>query len=177
MDLVSYLREQLRAAHDFLEVTVGDVTSEQLHFGPEGHALPVGAAYAHVIYSEDMLVQGMLKRSAPIFAGLKGGMGTSEPMPGFDADTWAGYEAWTRRVKIDLPSLREYAQKVYAASDAWLATLTDADLDAPVDLTAFGLGEQTMAWFIGRIIIAHVDNLTGEISAAKGLQGLKGYPV
>jgi hypothetical protein len=41
----------------------------------------------------------------------------------------AGWRAWSRRVQIDLSRLREYAQAVYAATDAYLATLPDRALD------------------------------------------------
>jgi hypothetical protein len=176
MDALPLLREQLTAAHDFLETTLGDPTPEQLHFCPPGHALPIGAAYAHVIFSEDMLIQGLLKHTAPLFAASSEPTGASEPMPGFGPE-WAGYEEWTRRVRFDLPQLRRYAQRVYAASDAYLASLKESDLQTPFDLSNFDLGQQNLAWFIARIVISHVDNLTGEISAVKGVQGLKGYPV
>ena len=62
------------------------------------------------------------------------------------------------------------------ASDAYLASLSDDDLDGQVDLSSFGMGSQQLASFFSRAVIAHADNLTGEISAAKGLQGLRGYP-
>jgi hypothetical protein len=177
VDQVLFLREQLQSAHGLLEDTVGDSTSEHLHYIPQGHALPVGAAYAHVLFSEDMLVQGMLRSSAPRFSTLNGRSGVSEPMPDFSPAAWAGYEGWTRRVKVDLPALRAYGKQVYADTDAYLAGLSEADLAKSVDLSDLGFGNQTLAWFIGRILIGHVDNLTGEISAAKGLQGLKGYPM
>jgi hypothetical protein len=176
MDARSLLREQLQAAHGLLEDTLGNPTPEELHYIPQGHALPVGAAYAHVVVSEDILVQGMLKGGKPILAGSNSPVGVSEPMPDFSPETWAGYEDWTHRVQIDLPALRSYAQLVYAASDAYLASLSDSDLDGTIDLSGFGMGTPNLAWFISRAVIAHADNLTGEISAAKGLQGLKGYP-
>jgi len=58
MDAISLLRTQMREAHNLLESTLGDITPEQLHFLPPGRALPVGAAYAHVIFSEDIMAQG-----------------------------------------------------------------------------------------------------------------------
>jgi hypothetical protein len=160
---------QLDEAHKLMEATLGDATREQLHYAPSGRALPVGAAYAHVIYSEDILVQ-QAKGEKPLFeSGVA--TGASEHHPNFLHEDWNQYADWTRRVRFDLPQLRTYAQQVYANSDAWLATLTEADLDKPDEFL-----HQSLAHLITRALIAHVDNLTGEISAIKGVQGMQGYP-
>jgi hypothetical protein len=37
-------------------------------------------------------------------------------------------------------------------------------------------GKHKLADVLTNFVILHVANLTGEISAAKGFQGLKGYP-
>ncbi len=168
MDVISLLRMQMSEAHNLLEVTVGEVTEEQVHYLPEGRALPVGAAYAHVIFSEDILIQ-TLKGQEPLFE-TGTATGASEPMPNF-MKGWEDYAGWTRRVRFDLAQLRDYAQKVYANTDAYLASLSEADLDRPDPWGQKGLG-----YFISRALIGHIDNLTGEISAAKGFQGLQGYP-
>lgn len=169
MDAISLLREQLKEAHDLLESTVGDITEEQLHFAPGGRALPIGAGYAHVIFSEDISVQQLLKGEKPLYeTGVA--TGASEPMPNFARGEWEGYADWTQRARFSLAELRAYAQQVYAATDAYIASLNAQDLDRE---SPFG---RSIAYFISRAIIAHADNLSGEISAAKGLQGLQGYP-
>src|SRR5205823_2210564 len=104
-----------------------------------------------------------------------GRTGLSEPMPG-PGPEWAGYAAWTRRVKIDLPALRQYAQAVAAETDAWLAALDDADLDRPMDLSGLGLGQHTLATAAALLIANHLGTETGEIAVLKGLQGARGYP-
>jgi hypothetical protein len=169
MDTITLLRDDLRVAHELMESTLGDPTPEQLHYLPAGRALPMGAAYAHTLFSEDYLVHG-LKGEPPI---LESGIntGASEPMPNFMAGDWAGYADWTKRARFDLPALRDYAKQVYAATDAYLASLSEADLDREVEFFRSSLGSM-----ICRGLIGHVDNLTGEISATRGLQGLQGYP-
>jgi hypothetical protein len=171
MNAVELLRMQMREAHETLEATVGELTPEQLHFAPPGRALPVGAAYAHVIFSEDILVQ-YARGEKPLFeAGAK--TGASEPHPNFMAEgaDWSVYPGWTQRVRFDLGELRAYARQVYANTDAYLESLTEDDLDKPEPFL-----QQTVAHFIARALVAHVDNLTGEVSAVKGVQGLQGYP-
>ena len=154
-------------------------------FSPDGNFIyyvaldgnnPAGALYAHAVVAEDGVINGMLKGSAPLFASTWAGKtGLSEPMP-MPGPDWEKYGEWAQSVRLDLPALKEYAQAVYANTDQYLASLTAGDLDRSIDLSAMGLGTQTVGWVIGRLIIGHADNLTGECSALKGLQGLRGYP-
>ena len=169
MDAISLLRMQLREAHALLEATLGELTTEQVHYLPAGRALPVGAAYAHVIFSEDIMVRGWMGEPPLYESGIP--TGAQPRHPNFMTEDWSGYAAWTQSARFDLAQLRAYAQQVYANSDAYLASLSETDLDK-VDEFA----KQTLAYLISRGVIAHADNLAGEISAAKGLQGLQGYP-
>ena len=47
---------------------MADVSQVQAEFAPPGIANPLGATYAHVVWSEDMLVQGMFRQVPPLFA-------------------------------------------------------------------------------------------------------------
>ncbi len=170
------LRQQFDAAHQLLEATMADVTTEQAHWMPPGIANPLGATYAHVVSAEDYIVQGMFKQVAPLAAtDWTGRTGVSEPMPS-PGPQWSEYPGWTRRVTVDLAALAVFAQAVYAATDAYVSGLTDADLARPFDLTPLGLGPQTVASALSIIALNHVGNMTGEISCLKGLQGARGYP-
>lgn len=164
----------LRSAHEFLEGTMADVTAEQLAWDPPGRAFSIAANYAHVLTSEDLGIQGLLKRAEPlILTTWKGRAGMSEapPMgPGGDL------KDWSRRAEIDLPALRAYGRAVSAATDDYLAGLTPEALGKTVDLSAFGFGQQPM-FFVLNALLANVSLHCGEISCLKGIQGLKGYPV
>ncbi len=177
MDGVSLLRLQLQIAHEVLEGTMMDVTSEQAQWTPPGVATPLGASYAHTVLSEDMVINGMLRHqptlSMTTYAG-KLGVSAPQPIPG---SGWTeAYPAWTRSVQVDLPALKEYAQAVHRSSDEYLASLTPEDLDSTLDLSAIGMGQPTLAWAFSILVIGHINNIAGEISCLKGLQGAKGYP-
>src|SRR5215211_1031567 len=142
---VALLRRIVADARAVLDGTMADVTQAQADFTPPGIANPLGATYAHVVCSEDMVVQGMLRQVAPLFAtAWAGRTGLSEPMP-LPGPDWANYREWTRRVSIDLSQLRQYAQAVAQETDAWLASLSETDLDRPMDLTEAGFGQHTLA--------------------------------
>ena len=175
MDSISLLQDELKSTHDTLEGTMADVTPEQAHWSPPGIANPVGATYAHLVLSEDMLINGILKRQAPFFASSWANrVGLSEMMPGPEA--WNDYAAWTRRVRVDLPMLRQYAQAVYANTEQYLASLRPEDLDSQVDLAPMTEGQASIGHVLGVLVVGHADNISGEISCLKGLQGSKGYP-
>lgn len=164
------LRSQYDMAHFWLEGTIEGMSAEQLHYRPDGLVLPAGANYAHAVVGEDELLSHMVAGRAPLCAGAWAGrVGLSEmPPPGV-------WDEWARSVQIDLAALRAYAQAVYASTDSLLAGMTDADLARPLDLTAMGLGEQTVG-FLFSLMLGNAFAHTGEISAVKGVQGLKGYP-
>lgn len=172
MNAVELLRQQFAFAHGVLEGTMADITDEQLHWLPPGTAHPISALYAHIVLAEDGLLNGIARSAVPLVAGEWGpktGLSAMPPAPGQD------WTQWARTLRVDLPALRAYAQAVYAATDAYLATLSDADLDPMVgqEGTAFRMQRGV---FLTNILAGHINNHTGEISSLKGLQGGKGYP-
>ncbi len=175
---IAFIREAAQVGHWYLEGTMADVTAEQAHYAPPGRANPLGATYAHVLCSEDMIVNGMLRQAAPLSVSTHADKtGLSEPMPMPGTPDWgAAYAAWARRVRVDLAALKGYGADVYAATDAYLATLSDADLEHELDLSGVGFGQQKLGWMLNLLLLNHIGTETGEIAVLKGIQGAKGYP-
>ena len=175
---IAFIREAAQVGHWYLEGTMADVTAEQAHYLPPGRANPLGATYAHVLCSEDLIVNGMLRQAAPLSASTHAEKtGLSEPMPMPGTPNWNdAYAAWARRVHVDLAALKSYGADVYAATDAYLASLSDADLSRELDLSAVGFGQQKLGWMLNLLVLNHVGTETGEIAVLKGIQGAKGYP-
>ena len=171
MNTQATLRQQLAGYHDILEQTIADCGQETLDRTLPGATITsVGSVYAHVIFSEDGIVHGMLQGKAPLHQSQNWSARTGIQMPKageFTAD-------WARGVKMNLPVFREYARAVYAATDQYVGSLSDADLERKVQ-TGF-VGEQTVAFVISNILGWHAAEHTGEIAALKGVQGLKGLP-
>jgi len=175
--VIPHIREQMKSAHWLIEETISDVSDEMAHFAPPGKALPIGAAYVHYVTGEDWMIHSLFKGVAPLMAGpWAGRTGVSEPQPGPGDDWPTRFEAWCRRVRVDLPVFRVYAKAVYEATDAYLASLPDVDLSRQVDLSPMGMGMQTVGFVLNNAMLGHAYCHCGEISAIKGVQGRKGYP-
>jgi len=86
------------------------------------------------------------------------------------------YPKWLREVKVDIKQFREYSKAVFAASEEYVASLNDTDLEKDVDMSAFGMGNKKQYDFIANMINGHIFSITGEVAVLKGIQGLKGYP-
>jgi hypothetical protein len=170
MDAGSLLQQQASWAHAWLDGTLGDITSEQVHWlSPNGSN--VGAQYAHIVSSEDFLINVVAKGGAPLAAtAWAGKTGLSEPMPR------GAFDEWAQRVRIDIPALREYGNAVFANTEEYIASLSSEELDRPLDLTDWGLGKISLGIFIGGLVLGNTYCHCGEMSCIKGLQGLKGYP-
>jgi hypothetical protein len=171
MKAQALIRQQLSGAHDILEQVIADCSQATLDRAYPGATITnIGSIYAHIIFAEDGIVQGMLDKKAPLYQSQGWGARLNVKMsPNAMLDP-----AWAREVRLDLASFREYAKTVYAATDAYVARLGDADLERRVD-TGF-IGEQTTAFVLTNVCVWHVGEHTGEIAALKGIQGLKGLP-
>jgi hypothetical protein len=164
------LRGYFTVGHNWFEGTMRGVDSDLAHWQPQGKVHPIGSQYIHVVTGEDFFVNTVIKGGAPLMASTYAGKaGFSEPPPMGNRDDW------TSRVKVDLDMARAYAQAVYAATDAYIASASDEELLRPIDLSTFGFGMQSVNFVLG-LQILNVHNHCGEISAIKGLHGLKGYP-
>lgn len=170
MNAIAAHRQALRWAFDLLHMVVADLTAEQAHWTPPGVANPAGAQYAHAVISADFVVLGMLQAGAPLYKGVWAGKtGVSQPQP-------LATQEWAQSVRVDLPALHAYAAAVDAAIDAYVAGLNETDLDRQLDLSNVGLGQRDVGWALSALVEGHLNNMAGEISVLKGLQGAKGYP-
>lgn len=172
MNAITLIREQIKNAHDWFGGTMAGVSDEVAHWQPGGKAHPIGSRYAHLVVAEDMLVNGLVQGGAPLFAtAWAGKTGLEDPQASFFTTL-----EWAQGVKVDLEALDKYAQAVYANTDEYLATLSEADLERTIDLTEQNMGTWPLGAFLISFVLGHVHAIMGEISALKGVRGLQGYP-
>ena len=167
------LRGAMDSAHGILEATMADVDNDLANRPAPGIANSVGSAYAHLVLSEDRLVNGVIKGSQTLAAtSWAGRTGVDREPPGRGAHD-GGLGEWYKTVKVDLGALREYAKAVYANSEAFISSVADVALSREIEGP---MGKVPLAQFFSVFVTAHCNNLAGEISANKGAFGRKGYP-
>jgi hypothetical protein len=125
----------------------------------------VGAVYAHTIFSEDGILNGLIRGGAPVYfaGGWATKCGLEMPKGGMEPD-------WDVTLKLDV--FRQYAAAVYRATDEYLAAASDAELDRVVD-PGFAPPMPVRAMF-ANVLAWHAATHQGEISALKGVQGVNG---
>jgi hypothetical protein len=170
MNAIDVHRTALKWAFDLLELVTADVTQEQAHWHPPGIANPLGAQFAHAVCSTDAIIHLILQGNPPLYEiTWADKCGVSEPRMDATAE-------WARTVQVDLTALRKYTKAVFNAADDFLAALTESELNEERDLTAAGMGIRNVDWILSALVTSHMNNMSGEISCLKGLQGAPGYP-
>jgi hypothetical protein len=147
LDAARLLRAQVREVHRELD----EGLTEWLR-GLAGSAPPsrsrVVALYLHAATVEDVTIQSLLRRVAPVY----------------EAD-WAG-KGPALYSTADLVPLRAYAQQVFAATDAYLAGLTHDEASQTVDLSRLGQGRPTVAWVVSKFVVLQLAQIYGELTSA-----------
>jgi len=169
------IKEQIKDAHKSFNDTISDIQTSHLHTNPGGKALPLGSLIAHLVFSEDVIVQGMIQGLAPLYStSWKGKTGASEPLPAMDEKWEIAHIEWSKKVRIELPHLLKYTNAVFAQTESYVESLSEKDLEKEIDLGSWG--KKTLISLLSGFIVAHTNSLIGEISAIKGVNGAKGYP-
>jgi DinB superfamily len=170
MDTADFVNEDLKWAHELFRMTIADITPQLAGWIPPGIANPLGATYAHAVCTEDAVFQIFIKGNSPLFLSTWAERtGISEPRMRADLE-------WARDLKVDLALLKHYRDAVFSKTEAYLETVSGDELIRQLDLSKYGFGERTVAWIFQALVIGHLNNMTGEISCLKGLQGAVGYP-
>jgi hypothetical protein len=156
----------MQTLHDIMEAAIGDCPSEIVaRKVPDSTVNSIGAIYAHTIFSEDGLLNGLIRGDKPVYysGGWAEKVGVEMPKGGMEPD-------WLP--SLDLGLFRDYARAVYHSTDAFLTNASETDLDKIVD-AGFAPAMPVQS-FIANILAWHVATHQGEISALKGVQGLNG---
>ncbi|HEV8574667.1 MAG TPA: DinB family protein [Dehalococcoidia bacterium] len=156
------LRLQLNEAFDWLDQVIADLTPEQYSWQPEGSANPISKLHAHTLSSADFWMNLMGLQKPMLWMGVSQRLG----LPG------NFIEVWKTDAPINLSDMQEYAKDLREASLA-IDALDDAALER--ELTAPVFGKRDVG-FVLRLAAMQMAIHTGEISAAKGMQGLQGLP-
>lgn len=168
MNAVEYLAKQMAAMRRYMGMVVQDLSQEQFNWQPPGSANRIGAICLHLIASEDSYIHSVIQGKPRLWDTEDWGAKMDiNPPPG--RGNWEGIKGKT----VPLELVLAYQRVVLAATDAYLAALTDEELVRRVNFIG---GEQPVADILATMVV-HTSFHVGEISALKGVQGLKGLPI
>lgn len=142
-----------------------DVTDEQFNWTPPGTVSPIRSIFLHMLTIEDAYVQESFLNTPRIWdaQGWEEKIGSRAP--------WRG-ENWDdlKDLTLTLEQVAEFQLVVREATDAYIAGLTEQELDRRIE---FEGRERRIADVLSMLV---VHNLThaGEIAALKGVQGAAG---
>lgn len=167
MNAGELLRTQYTQGHQLVGSVMSDVGPDVLNDASGlGTLGSIGSIFAHMVFTEDLFVSGFTSKPAIYTdAGWDSKIGIAMPGIQQNAD-------WAKGVKMDPAPFLDYAKQVWAATEAYVGGLSDADLDREVP----GLGgrQVKLAVLAGAVGTIHVSQHMGEIAAIKGMRGLTG---
>ena len=166
MNSLNTIRTIVAGSNNTLAIATQELPTALVNQPQLGNANTIGAIYAHTLLTLDHFYQTAMQNKVQVLttADFAARLGLADP----DQLPWATLNA----LSWDWDALQAYGQAVLAAVDAYLATLTDAELAHPRQI--FGQ-DTTIAEAIG-VATWHTALHAGEIAALKGVNTLKGLP-
>jgi hypothetical protein len=167
-----FIRAELKRLHAGLDKSLVDLTPEQLHAVPGGHAATNTIAWGlwHYVRTEDNIVRWVIQnRRPPIW--VEGGYADKLGLPATAQGTgMSTVEAHALRIN-DVPLFREYTGKVWASTEELFASATPELLAKMVMVKP--LGEMSVVQCLGQVGLTHGMTHLGEIELARTLVGAK----
>ena len=147
---------------DWLDQVIAGLTPEQYAYQPDGTTNRIDKLHAHTLASADFWMNLMAMGKPMVWM-------TFSEKAGLPSN-WI--EVWKYEGEIKLADMQDYATLLRACL-ADVEALDDAALARELSAPYFGRRDVS---FVLRLSGTQMAIHTGEISAAKGLQGLQGLP-
>jgi hypothetical protein len=169
MNVIEYIQLQMVGVRRSVDRVMNDITPELFNWAPPGTANTISATFVHFMRAEDEFIQEVIQDKPSVWetGGWSQKTGIQNP-PGIGED-WSEY----KHRKIAIQPLQDYKAAVWAATDAYLASLTPEALDRMVKFAGGERSVGAMLFLSGSQSLNHI----GEIAALKGIQGVKGLPI
>jgi uncharacterized damage-inducible protein DinB len=173
MDLREYMLAHLASAHRSIEIAMEDLTEDTAYWQPPGTANSIARLLVHGVTVEDLMINRILKGGETVFQA--GGWAAMTGLPAAAAMRAFRNEAhWDQEWRLQWQGFDGYRKAVEESARDYVASLEAKDLDREI---TFGTREpRSVATILRGVVINHLLVHNGEISAVKGLQGLKGLP-
>ena len=169
MDTIAYIKREFASMRRSLDGIMQDISPALFNWAPPGTANAISATFLHLLNSEDYFIQGVLQAKPTVWESGGWSAKTSIPKPPGIGEDWSMF----KRQPTAIQPLLLYKSAVWAATDAYLAALTPAELER---LVPFAGGQRSAAEML-MLAISQAHSHAGEIAALKGVQGAKGLPI
>ncbi len=165
MSTVDFIEQGLEFAHRAL-ADARNGSDEQLHFVPPGGSHSIAWCLWHTARIEDLIINVRALDKAPLWD-EEWARRTGLPAEGFGTGQ-SDDEA--RQIHVDdMDALAEYQAVVWDATQRFLESATDADLEREVPARA---GTETVGQGISLHMLGHFNGHRGEINTLRGMQGM-----
>ena len=168
MEAQEYVARHFDRVRWMIEMATQGMTEEEFHWAPPGTANTISAILLHVYGIEDTILQRLCQGQQGVWArdGWAARVGVAAT-PGH-----AGGWSEPAEARISLDTVRDYGRAVQAATEAYIATLSDAELRREIELR--GRPGQIADALI--LAASHTGLHAGEIATLRGAQGAQGWP-
>ena len=168
---LDFIRDSIRQQHDGWDKALADLTTEQIHFRPDGQGNHIAFIVWHYVRTEDNIVQFVLQNRKPT-VWVAGGFDQKFSLPRTAQGT--GMSA-SEAAQLQLPAMEQwldYQRGVWQATDTWLGSLADGDLQRLVNFRPFG--EVSVMTALRIPVVNHGFMHLGQVQHLRQLQGLRG---
>lgn len=174
MNLTEFLRHEMGRLHAQYDRALGDLSDEQWHWIPMNKGNSVAFEAWHYIRTEDNVVRFILQNRRPT-VWMEGGFAEKLGLPPVAQGTGMPLaEAQALRIP-DTALFREYARRVWASTDEWLAHPDEAEFTTQVLVRP--LGEMPRIRALGQVCMSHGFGHLGEIDHIRALMDLPGIGI
>jgi len=168
MNVIEYIRGEMASVRRTVDRIMKDMTAEVFNWAPPGTANTISATFIHLINVEDNFIQKVIQGKPSVWESSAWSEKTGVQKTPSIGEDWSEF----KHRQVSIQPLLDYKDAVWAATDAYLATLTAEELDRKVK---FAGGERTAGEML-RLSASQSHSHAGEIVALKGLQGIQGLP-
>ena len=166
MDAIGYLKYQFSGLHERSCMPLAGLTDEQINRLPPGKANKIGTVLLHALSGEDQFIQLFLQEKPLLWDSQNWSAKIGIPYPPGGPKGWDEAKACT----LSLAAILEYQQAVYAATNAYIESLSPDDLDCIMPFFGYKL---PLALILS-MCVCHSAEHFGEISGLKGVMEMEG---
>jgi uncharacterized damage-inducible protein DinB len=167
VQVIDFVRLGVEAVNGMVNTAMQDLNDDIVNYHPGGTANTIAQLLAHMVSGQDLLIQDKLGGGKTLHESgwaQKTGIPLERPLI-WQRDAWC----------LDLAAFDQFRLEVAAAALRFVDSLDEAGLDREAQWVRGPVS--TVGRLLQQIYVNHGLGHCGEISAIKGMQGLKGLPI